>query len=488
MDIYMWDTLVTDIYMWWPDYSAIQWPCDSGFHIPTTAEWQALLSAVWTTASNYFNYLHIPKSWYLARATWQIITTYWYCRYWTCNMTANTKADARWIDDSNSVQMFLEDKPANGYPIRAFKDAPVTPDSSWTETLSWKIWYNSTLWLISIKDGSDYITIQDKNVWATTVYNNNDTVTNDNAGWFFQFWNNNWFPYTWATSSYTTTQTVSWYWPWNYYSDSHFVKVSSNNWFTGTNNNIWGWETGVVAPSEIQEVYEWATKIWPTVVPFTPTASTIWRYPLDWDLKDYSWNNRDLTWTSVNFTSWWPWQVWVFTNSSNAYYQNNSLFCISYPFTWLVWVSTDSVPTWYRSGAWYYENLVIDICNGTDYNTQDKWLWFWNWWFIAHNYDWAVQQCYWGTASANTWYSLAYSFDGSTMRVYANGTLINTLSSSWSYTWFNNARVTIPNQSWANNLSKFSWKISNVILENRVWTAQEISDYFNASKSMYWVS
>jgi hypothetical protein len=41
---------------------------------------------------------------------------------------------------------------------------------------------------------------------------------------------------------------------------------------------------------------------------------------------------------------------------------------------------------------------------------------------------------------------------------------------------------------WGSSSDRLSWEISEFILEDRAWTATEISDYFNATKSNYWIS
>ncbi len=262
MGISAWTNPTQHVYIGGPDYSAIQWPCDSGFHIPSTSEWEAVINTVGTVWADYFTYLHIPKCWYRDRKTTNIITTYWFSRYWCNTMTAKDKADCWGIEQTDLVQMYLDDKPANWYPIRAFKDAPVAPDSNWTETISGKVWYNATLWLISIKNWGEWITMQDKNVWATVVYNNGDTVDNNNAGSFFQFWNYYWFPYSGTLSTYTSLQDTTGYGWQNPYSDNHFVKINSNNWFSNTNNDIWGWVTWVIQ-KECSAVYRGTTQIRP---------------------------------------------------------------------------------------------------------------------------------------------------------------------------------------------------------------------------------
>ena len=213
-----------------------QWPCPNGFHIGTKDEWQALINALTTlwayNVSNIQTYLKIPSAYYLARSSGKKETKYWTVRMWTSTMTANNVAWAWWIDENNKF-VFQEDKPGNAFSLRPFKDNPVSPDSSWTQITTW-IYWSSTLWLISIQNGNAWITISDKNLWATNVLDN----------WlFYQFWNNT--GYTYNASPYVTSKpTISTdYWPGNYYTGS-FVRVSSgNNWFNWTNNNLWWWVT-----------------------------------------------------------------------------------------------------------------------------------------------------------------------------------------------------------------------------------------------------
>ena len=213
-----------------------QWPCPNWFHIGTKDEWQALVDALTTLwaydVSNIQTYLKIPDAYYLARSNGNKETKYWKVRIWTSTMTANNVAWCWWIDENSKI-IFQEDKPGNAFSIRPFKDNSVAPDSTWSLIITW-IYWSSTLWLISIQNGNSWITISDKNLWATNVWDN----------WlFYQFWNNTW--YTYSASPYVTSKpTLSDnYWPGNYYTGS-FVRVSSgNNWFNWTVNNIWWWVT-----------------------------------------------------------------------------------------------------------------------------------------------------------------------------------------------------------------------------------------------------
>lgn len=107
----------------------------------------------------------------------------------------------------------------------------------------WYIYHNPELWLISISfDKVNWITIADKNLWATEVWNKWDEVTQENNWFFYQRWNNYWFPMD--ESQYTRrARRVSArnYWPWNYY-NSNWVLITTNYyWDSSANNNLWWW-------------------------------------------------------------------------------------------------------------------------------------------------------------------------------------------------------------------------------------------------------
>lgn len=185
------------------------------------------------------NYLKIPAAYYLNRTNWSKNTSYWMVRIWTSTMTNNTTAYCFYINENHALAV-ASDKPGNAFSIRPLKDNPIVPDSSWTTLYQWTwsawIFWNSTLWLISISwNWTTWTTMTDKNLWATNVWDD----------WlYYQFWNNHWFevsPSNYRTSKVSNTQ---WYWPGNYYDDVTYTRCSSwNGWFTDTNNNIWWWVT-----------------------------------------------------------------------------------------------------------------------------------------------------------------------------------------------------------------------------------------------------
>lgn len=214
-----------------------------------------------------------------------------------------------------------------------------------------------------------------------------------------------------------------------------------------------------------------------------PWANTIAFWKLEWDFKDYSWNNRDLTNNWVTFTSWWPSQVAVFTNSSTyAYYQNHSLFNISYPYTFNTWVKASSI--------WSAEYVFIGVQDWDNYAAHDKEVWFKNYSYVySYVWSWYISKLQPSTTvSTNTWYNIIYTFDGSNQKIYINWTLAWSLSTSSSSTTYTNARLML-SKNWTTDsgVYPFSWNLSHVIVENKAWSVDEVTDYFNLTKWKYWL-
>lgn len=347
-------------------------PCDSGFHIPEQMELANFITMLTRIGLNaqadatYTDTLLIPPAYYLNRSTWTINTSYWIIRLWTCTFMGYSSQYAFQIHEasaSGSHVTLSTDKPANWFPIRAFKDTPVIPDNTWTVQYQWTwdngVFRNSSKGLISTVYNWTCVTIQDHNVWATVVWQPWNTVDDTNAGLFYQWWNNYGFPYSWATEFYTSTQAATWYWPDNPYLDSHFVKVSSNNRFFNASGvtNIrwweWAWVRIPTEPKKItykhltgEEVWHndqlglfsftrdfWST--WTTIADKDLWANAVW---WEWNLFQW-WNDYwfpatgtvTRSTTSVNVDNYWPknhyntstwtrstWNVYTSTYSSSA--------------------------------------------------------------------------------------------------------------------------------------------------------------------------
>lgn len=179
----------------------------------------------------------------------------------------------------------------------------------------WKVWswiyHNATLWIISLSnDWSNWITIADKNLWATQVWNEWDTLSQANCWNFYQWWNCYWFPFTWTTSTSSSTVSASWYWPNNYYSNSTFRTVVWA-WDSSKNNDLW-WDV-----TNTNSARKWPCANWyhiPSKDDFDNLYNILsslsrnvkyLKIPLAWELSMSDWTrsntNRYNLWSSSHF-------------------------------------------------------------------------------------------------------------------------------------------------------------------------------------------
>ena len=237
------------------DYSAMRWPCPEWFHIPSRNE-SIIFQDVLSTFSLSEEDVSIPFAWDLweASGSHYLAWSYGECR--TCK-TNIFQMQPREEQQAYSLEWTLTNK-ARWLSVRPFKDGVVIPTSDWDVMYDWSsvadwawVFHNPALWLISLSpDWESWITMADKNLWATTMFVAWDAYSQENCGWFFQWGNNYMFPFTWATKTWPQVEVIG-YWPWNYYYSDTFIcngstkaDWASNTWVE-TRNLRW-WETGVV--------------------------------------------------------------------------------------------------------------------------------------------------------------------------------------------------------------------------------------------------
>lgn len=254
----------------------MQWPCPVGFHVPTQDEWISFLNictTLWafSLSSTDYSIIKVPFGWYYNSDDGVLYNRNSRTAYW-CSDESNANL-AKWIWFVNTTQGAFESNSRKwwGRFIRPFKDTPVIPDSNWTVLYQWAgtawIYNDSTNWLISVSsDGTTWITTSDKNLGATTVYNNWDTLSEANCWKYYQWWNNYWFPFTWPTTTSTTQVDASAYWPWNYYSSSTYIIINWSWWDSSWNNNLRWWESAPWWEKEVKKVYLWSTQVRPPEV------------------------------------------------------------------------------------------------------------------------------------------------------------------------------------------------------------------------------
>ena len=224
------------------------------------------------------------------------------------------------------------------------------------------IYHNSTLWLISLSsDWTNWFTISDKNLGATTFYNDGDTLSEANCGYYYQWGNCYWFAFSWTLSVSTSTVNAQNYWPWNYYTNSTWRNVVPRD--SSQNPNLWWWTTGTV------EAMQWPCPSGYHIPNDTDRQSlrSIWVTNWAWTLSD--WNNFGLylllprVWMRDNDGStiisrgsiWYYWSsnIW----SSWSYWHNMS-FSDTY-----IWSGSSNFQTRYGSNIRPFANTPVAFQN-----------------------------------------------------------------------------------------------------------------------------
>ena len=241
------------------DYTAMRWPCPEGYHIPSYNERtsiKAMFSAMWASVNSWT--FKVPPTW--AYYYGSNSTKHWINQTWSIRC-CNTYSNESWAKIYDMRDVYANSKNAL-MPIRAFKDVPVVPNSSWSVIFDWSstavwawIFWSESLWLFSISsDWINWKTLADKNVWATQVWTNKTAAC---VWYIFQRWNNHWFTYasTPTFSSTTSTQVdTTWYWPGNYYSSNVYYDGWRDwDWSSPSNNNLWWWTTWIIPGDDHRE-------------------------------------------------------------------------------------------------------------------------------------------------------------------------------------------------------------------------------------------
>jgi len=241
---------------------------------------------------------------------------------------------------------------------------------------------------------------------------------------------------------------------------------------TSTVSNIRVWtstEYWLITPEEWQISLVYAESWWR----WQPWVNTIAYYPLDTDFNDASWNSRNLANTNATITTLNGVSCAYYNWSAYTQYQGYSLTNSARTISVWCYVSSNGGAIVYNGK---YENVDCPWCLGC--NTWQTWV------YVT---DWMNTYISW-TISNNTWILLTVTQSWTDAVLYVNWVQAGATSSY-------NSETNTPNWwcLWAkfyrnNHSEKLNWYLSKVILEDKVRTAQEVSDYFDLTKWDYWIS
>jgi hypothetical protein len=229
-------------------------------------------------------------------------------------------------------------------------------------------------------------------------------------------------------------------------------------------SKIFVWDT------PISKVFLWDTQVRPTW--WQPWANTTLYLPLNWSTKDeVSWT----TYSSSNVTyTTWSWNIKCASFSWN-WYINLTTTPDFEQWTWeltiMFWAMLNAV-SWNRRAIALHRNSTYFMIVGISGSTPQFYL------RNSQNDAWTS----WSTA-LSTW--TKYLFTLTAKENWSATMYINWVQSATKNIWtFTSSSFLFWQYVWASydGSEGFYWTLKDVIIEKKLRTAQEISDYYNQTK------
>lgn len=232
-----------------------------------------------------------------------------------------------------------------------------------------------------------------------------------------------------------------------------------------------------------------------------PGDKTVVYYKFNWDIKDYSWNWYDLTGSpTIN--------NWYITLSGNRLYNSSSSISwdSSSNYTVVAWLrnfNTSYSNSLYRCQAWVLSAYTSDLSGSFPLT----YLGIAN--GVANTPVWTVMgtNALWTAYADGSWNNTTIMVNGNTWTC-----VIVTLDRANNMTYFyknwNTSYVFAKTGAWTSSDSPTTWiqvwivwgtsywgnaryyfgDMGEIILEKKKWTTDEISSYYNNTKSLYGIT
>lgn len=201
---------------------------------------------------------------------------------------------------------------------------------------------------------------------------------------------------------------------------------------------------------------------------WSPNANTIAYFPFEEDQLDHSWN-----WLTINNTLTKETIGYSLTQAMSNTFVANSTF-IKFVWCWYIVNSINSSS--YALGILWTTNLggsVYYAWNPTSSQRNKILTYQWSNFSVVWNTDWM---------SYYNWHYLAFSFYNWVLYVCKDWVV--TVQYNWTpYDYWDCNIGLMQKWSWVN----FKITYSNLIAESEWWSEEEIVNYYNKTKSTYWL-
>ncbi len=240
-----------------------------------------------------------------------------------------------------------------------------------------------------------------------------------------------------------------------------------------------------------------------------PWTNTLAYWELNWNADDTKNNYWVQTYTTTNFNSdgyvwaWNPtyteWRKWKqcavfdwtrglqFPSTLNSYKTNTVTFS--------AWVNYTSASAG-NFGTW---SSIFQLNSDNQQNPSSRCVFFRiksNWicapmaicTSVPSGETWQiVYELTWASLSTWVWHNVVFTFNAGVIKFYIDKVLIETKTTS-NLPYLRNTTPASPSfiwvtkeYSWGDYYSYLTWKIQDVIYENKVWTDQEVVDYYDTN-------
>ena len=347
--------------------------------------------------------------------------------------------------------------------------------------------YTVLIWVKPVENSQSYVSY----IRAPSPYNQVGIIRWYNS-WQFEYFTessgqratiksnvnlNSWY-LIWYTTDWTNVKTycnweetasstaVVWtYWNFYLWSSINWDRFRWEIWACIIESKVWSAE-------EIEDYYMFTKWDYYPETPWEVNEHTIAYYPLKENFNDASWNNRNLTNTWATITTVDKVTCWYWNGSSYSQYDWYTL-----------WNTARTISAWIYKPSWTWDTWTIHISNySTITSTWSLWL-AGNPTLIATS-DWANSSSTINATVSVWWHNAIATQEWNTVKLYVDWVLI------WSTTSYPSQTAT-PNgwclwsKYYSTHSEKLTWYLSNVILEDKVWSADEVLSYYYQTRNDY---
>ena len=226
---------------------------------------------------------------------------------------------------------------------------------------------------------------------------------------------------------------------------------------------------------KVKKIYVGTQQVRPSW--WDPWNNTIAYYPLtsSTTTQDKSWNNRNLTNSWVTFWTY-KWIDCAYSNMASLLYNSSFVTNLQnltvsarayYVWNWYSWSGN------YNQALWRWWSSSSENFWPYIENQYNPWLLV-----VSPGWFWRIQ-----LTSNSKWVNVVvtYDYNNKTAIMYVDG-VAGTSNTNANPPWWTYIRIGGKTSTWW----WYGW-LSEFIVEWKVWTAQEILDYYNNTKSNYWL-